>query len=94
MNLSRIIAENDHTVDEQADNREHFNRVVATLLRKIDGMDSFLGKETPFRAVCVDRLGCDPAVFDSASEKAHELAALLSELHTSVSDTHAQKHHE
>jgi len=85
--IKELIAEMDkNTVSgtSEEDNMQQFNAVVATIIRKLDGMTSFLGKETPFKKLCVDELSCDAAAFDEIAEKLDELTQLLANMHSAV----------
>lgn len=84
--IKELIAEMDKTTNSvsEEDNMNHFNAVIATVIRKLDGMTSFLGKETPFKKLCVDELHCDADSFDEITEKLDELTQLLANMHSAV----------
>lgn len=84
--MKELISEMDKTISgtSEEDKMQHFNGVVATMIRKLDGMGSFLGKDTPFKKLCVDELACSVETFDEIVEKLDELTQLLADMHAAV----------
>jgi hypothetical protein len=87
--MKELISEMDKTVSStsEEDKMQHFNGVVATMIRKLDGMSSFLGKDTPFKKLCVDELACSSESFDEIAEKLDELTQLIANMHAAVETT-------